>query len=184
MAENSRKSSENRRMQWLSGSNNIGDSFYTFTTTKESGYEQSGRFDVKQRIAHLYHKQLYTDVTFFIKCDAESNSTLHAHKAILAAGSQYFAQMLFESQDILSETTEPVKQVQISGISPEAFKNVIEFLYTDEICSDNDALVMETFLAAKQFEIQPLIDRCVSHLEEIELSKFVVCSMLQIAIQR
>ncbi|XP_035208257.1 kelch-like protein 6 isoform X3 [Stegodyphus dumicola] len=184
MAENSGKSSENWRMHWLSRSCNTSDSFKSFATSKDSGHEQSGRYDIRQRIAHLYYKQLYTDVTFFIKYDTESNSTFYAHKAILAAGSQYFAQMLFKSQDELPEITEPVKQIQISGISPEVFKNIIEFLYTDEIYFDNNTLVMETFLAAKEFEIQPLIDRCVSNLEEIELSKFVVCSILQIATQR
>ncbi|XP_035208256.1 uncharacterized protein LOC118182973 isoform X2 [Stegodyphus dumicola] len=126
MAENSGKSSENWRMHWLSRSCNTSDSFKSFATSKDSGHEQSGRYDIRQRIAHLYYKQLYTDVTFFIKYDTESNSTFYAHKAILAAGSQYFAQMLFKSQDELPEITEPVKQIQISGISPEVFKNIIE----------------------------------------------------------
>ncbi|XP_035232545.1 BTB/POZ domain-containing protein 6-like [Stegodyphus dumicola] len=183
MAANSRIIPE-KRMHWLSRSTINADSSNISTISEDSGRGLSGRFDIRQRIAHLYRKQLYTDVMFVIQCAIEPKPIFYAHKAILAAGSKHFAEMLFGSEDKLPKTTEPVKKLQINNISPEAFRNVIEFLYTDDMYFDNEPLVIETLLAAKKFEIQPLIDRCESHLEEIELSKSTVCSLLQIATER
>lgn len=138
--------------------------------------------DLCQRLRTLYTEQKYTDVKFVINCGFKPKPELHAHKAILAIGSQEFAKMFFEV-NLQGVGKLNVSEYEIKNVSFEAFKNIVEYLYTDDVYFEDNSLVLQTMLAARKFQIEPLVNRCESYFESSEIKEDDVCNTLQLAIE-
>ncbi|GFV00570.1 hypothetical protein TNCV_3976991 [Trichonephila clavipes] len=138
--------------------------------------------DLCQRLRSLYVDQLYTDVKFVVSCGIKPKPELKAHKAILAVGSPEFEKMFFGGfpQDSGRST---VSEYEIKNVPYEAFKNIVEYLYTDDVYFEENSLVLQTMLAARKFQIQPLVSRCESYFESSEINEEDVCTTLQLAIE-
>nr|GBM14369.1 hypothetical protein AVEN_33195-1 [Araneus ventricosus] len=170
------------QMSWLSCAESDNDASETGSQYSDFGGHHGYRPpDHSQRLRKLYNSQLYTDVKFVVNCGIKPKPELRAHKAILAVGSEEFAKMLFGNAP--QDTGRPtVSEYEIKNVSFEAFKNVVEYLYTDDVYFENNVLVVQTMAAARKFQVQPLVSRCESYFESMEISEDSAASVYQMAI--
>ncbi|GIY92474.1 hypothetical protein CEXT_780821 [Caerostris extrusa] len=172
-----------RQVSWRS------DVDYADYTDNDSVYSGSGEAylpsgpDISQRIRRLITDEVFTDVKFVVNCGVKPKPELRAHKAILAVGSQEFAKMLYSTsmQDPKRSTTS--ENFEIKNVPFEAFKNVVKYLYTDEVYFENTASVLQTMMAARKFQVHPLVSKCESQLKFSEITEGNACSTLQLAIE-
>ncbi|XP_054714892.1 uncharacterized protein LOC129224464 [Uloborus diversus] len=173
------------RIQWASGSL-LDDSSETASQFSNQSFSRSGSKtlrapDIGVRMRNLYKSEKFADVKFIIKKGKKSKSSILAHKAILAVGSTKFEEMLF-GPGSYGMSPKDMLEIEINNVSFGAFRNIVEYLYTDEVYFEDDSLVVETFVTAKNFEIQPLVDKCEAFFESRELSEENVCSMLNLSV--
>ena len=143
----------------------------------------------------LLNSGTLSDFTVVV-CDEELQQQIPVHKALLAARSPVFAAM-FRHEDT-KEAQE--KQVVITDVHPDVFKNFLQFVYTGVkpkcgrltiellILADKVfgffVLFYFTFLvnvlSPKQYQVKELRDHCEEYLST-SLSLFTVVSHLQVA---
>lgn len=133
--------------------------------------------EVCRRVRLLFLQQLYTDVKFVLNCGIKPKPTLYAHKAILAVGSEKFKEILFDNNSDIG-----LVEIQINNIPYDPFRNVVEYLYTEEVFFEDELSAMETLSAAMKFQMQSLVDKCESYFETSELNENNVGAKFQIAI--
>ncbi|XP_048444266.1 BTB/POZ domain-containing protein At2g30600 isoform X2 [Pyrus x bretschneideri] len=127
------------------------------------------------RLKQLYLTSKYSDVNIYI----EGHGLIaRSHKIILSLWSLPFAKMFTNG---MSETISP--EVILRDISPEAFKGLLEFMYSGELSLeatvDSGALLLQLFLLADQFGVTLLHQECCKKLLEY-LSEDSVCLVLQV----
>ena len=83
-----------------------------------------------------------------------------AHKCLLSARSSVFLAMF---QSDLTETQ--TNTLKIEGIEPAVFKEVLRFIYTDEV-EQLDELAVELLAAAERYMLNLLKSKCEAHLAE------------------
>lgn len=93
-----------------------------------------------------------TDLT--IKIDGES---FKLHKFVLGARSATFAEMF--------ESNEDAKELKLSNINKETFKVIVDFIYKDDIPSD-DANFLELYAATGKLKIEELMKMAEEKLSE------------------
>ncbi|CAN6582386.1 unnamed protein product [Malus baccata var. baccata] len=130
--------------------------------------------DIPQ-LKQLYLTSKYSDVNIYI----EGHGLIaRSHKIILSLWSLPFAKMFTNG---MSETISP--EVILRDISPEAFKGLLEFMYSGELSLeatvDSGALLLQLFLLADQFGVTLLHQECCKKLLEY-LSEDSVCLVLQV----
>ena len=113
----------------------------------------SGSGNWLEHFKQLFESKLLSDVVIRVK-----KERFDAHKNILAARSSVFLAM-FQSE--LTETQ--TNTVKIEGIEPAVFKEVLRFIYTDQV-EQLDELAKELFEAAERYMLDFLKEKCVSHL--------------------
>lgn len=91
----------------------------------------------------------FCDVTFLVE-----GQQVHAHRAILAKRCEHFAAM-FRSG--MRESLE--HEIVIPNVSVEAFKLILEYLYTDNVKVDVEHAV-EVFMAADLYQLDRLKEMC------------------------
>ncbi|XP_015905656.2 BTB/POZ domain-containing protein 6-B isoform X4 [Parasteatoda tepidariorum] len=156
-------------------------SHYSATYSDISVDERIRNPDIGQRLHSLFQKQLYTDVKFVLSYGVKPKPTLMAHKAILSIGSNKFREMFY---DKMSNALSDSSEIQINNVTSETFRNVIEYLYTDDVIFENDQIVVDTLSAATIFQVQPLVDKCESYIESVELTEDNVCTKFQMAVNK
>ncbi|KAM2592281.1 hypothetical protein TB1_041572 [Malus domestica] len=114
------------------------------------------------RLKQLYLTSKYSDVNIYI----EGHGLIaRSHKIILSLWSLPFAKMFTNG---MSETISP--EVILRDISPEAFKGLLEFMYSGELsleaAVDSGALLLQLFLLADQFGVTLLHQECCKKLLE------------------
>ncbi|GIY11686.1 ATP-dependent DNA helicase [Caerostris darwini] len=57
------------------------------------------------------------------------------------------------------------------------------YLYTDEVYFEDTASVLETMMAARKFQVHPLVSKCESQLKFSEITEENACRTLQLAIE-
>ncbi|XP_017189302.1 BTB/POZ domain-containing protein At2g30600 isoform X2 [Malus domestica] len=127
------------------------------------------------RLKQLYLTRKYSDVNIYI----EGHGLIaRSHKIILSLWSLPFTKMFTNG---MSETISP--EVILRDISPEAFKGLLEFMYSGELSLeatvDSGALLLQLFLLADQFGVTLLHQECCKKLLEY-LSEDSVCLVLQV----
>ncbi|KFM73156.1 BTB/POZ domain-containing protein 6-B, partial [Stegodyphus mimosarum] len=91
----------------------------------------------------------FTDVVFHVGTKPYY-TTFHAHKLVLALGSSVFEKMFYGG------TPEPECPIIIQDIIPEAFENVLKYLYAEKISMRNYETAFETCKAAEKYDVLDL----------------------------
>ncbi|GFR05821.1 TD and POZ domain-containing protein 3 [Trichonephila clavata] len=105
--------------------------------------------EVTHNMKQLLQDNNFYDITF--KIDGRS---FKAHKAILSARSRVFKTM-FESS-----LTMNVEEIEISDISEETLKEMLNFIYSGEVSHLHVNNAMELYYAADKYELDSLKNIC------------------------
>jgi speckle-type POZ protein len=98
----------------------------------------------------LLNDQTFSDVTFVV-----GDTRIQAHRAILAARSDYFRSML----------TSPFREgeaheISIGDTTPQAFKSLLRYLYTDELQFADEHLI-DVMRKAKEISLERVYNHTV-----------------------
>ena len=139
----------------------------TSQASKEYNW-QATMSSVREKNAVMFENPLMADVTF--KVGTINKQCFPAHKYVLATGSSVFYAMFYGG---LSDEQD---EVQLPDVEPNAFHNLLRYLYCDEIqlAADN---VLLTLYAAKKYIVPFLAKACVQFLET-SLSARNACFLL------
>ncbi|KAG6460976.1 uncharacterized protein LOC115450622 [Manduca sexta] len=112
---------------------------------------------VKQRGAYLLQSGQWSDCTFLV--GAEPNQILMAgHKLILAMASPVFEAMFYGG---MAERNEAIP---ILDVQPDAFKALLEYIYTDNINISSFDKACELCYGAKKYMLPHLVKECTKYL--------------------
>ena len=117
----------------------------------ESIYEINHSLSVLEDISRLFLSETLSDVVFIVE-----GKQIVAHKVVLAARSQTFRELLFESTPL----TSCKRQIHVNDCSALSFKNFIKYLYTGKLSlSGADEIESREMLAlALKYQIKPLVE--------------------------
>ena len=90
--------------------------------------------EVQAGLSQLWEEQKFTDIEFII-----SGQRVPAHKAVLAAQSQYFECMLYGNMKEAS-----MSEITLQDVPVTAFRKVLQYAYTATLNMDNVALQVLT----------------------------------------
>ncbi|XP_023923175.1 BTB/POZ domain-containing protein At2g30600 [Quercus suber] len=128
-----------------------------------------------QKLRQLLITGKYSDVNIYIE---GHGLVAQAHKVILSLWSVPFAKMFTNG---MSETMS--SEVSLRDVSPEAFRAMLEFMYSGELDMEATvvagALLLQILFLADQFGVTLLHQECCKTLLEC-LSEDSVCSILQV----
>lgn len=127
-----------------------------------------------QRGAFLLKSGWRSDVQFCV--GQESNQKiLKAHKLILAMASPVFEAMLFGG--MAEDTAQPIL---IPDIHPEAFKALLQYIYTDEVILQAVDKAVELCYAGKKYMLPQLVRQCTQFIWK-DLSPSNACRAYEFA---
>ncbi|KAJ1612910.1 hypothetical protein OIY81_1111 [Cryptosporidium canis] len=113
----------------------------------------------------------FSDVVFIL----ENQETLHAHKCILVAQSQYFRSMFK-----IGMTESGSKEIHLEHIPKKEFKVLIRFLYTSYLDETDLQTLCNVLLIADSYNLTALSDLCTKTIKQlVEVDN--VCEILIIA---
>ncbi|KAK3588856.1 hypothetical protein CHS0354_035998 [Potamilus streckersoni] len=112
-------------------------------------------------------KQIETDVTFLV---GERKEPIKAHKYVLISRSSVF-------YDMLCGPVHNSNEIRITDIESEIFKQVLLFIYCEDITIDLNN-VHGILNMAKKYSLQSLIDMCLRRLR-VSMVPYNVCTILQ-----
>merc|ERR1712215_362156 len=111
---------------------------------------------------NLSDNDTFSDITLL----CEKNKELKAHKAILAACSQFFS-------SILSSLPSQHTYFYVDGVSYQDLKDVISFMYLGQVCVEKESL--DTFMAVcKKLGILGLSGGTVDELQTGSKNKEII----------
>ncbi|KAK7026706.1 hypothetical protein SK128_019313 [Halocaridina rubra] len=113
---------------------------------------------IHQRAGHILQSGHWSDCTFIVG-NENNQKTLKAHKLILAMSSPVFEAMFFGG---MAEKGE--KPVEILDVQPEAFKALLQYIYSDEINLSSFDQVCEICYAAKKYMIPAVVEQCTQYI--------------------
>ncbi|XP_055347652.1 BTB/POZ domain-containing protein 6-B-like [Paramacrobiotus metropolitanus] len=102
-----------------------------------------------------------TDVAFSVGRDHGLVKLLRAHKLLLSLSSDVFHAM-FNGNFTENQT----KAIEIPDISPDAFSNLLDFLYTETMENLTPENVLQTLYAAEKYDLPWLADHCTQFVLE------------------
>ena len=111
--------------------------------------EEPGKDHINRQLGHLFNTGRMSDVTFVL-----GTENFKAHKNILSARSQVFADM-FENNEKVSS----INPLKIEDCEPEAFRAMLSFLYTDEM-EETEEMAKELLPLAIKYQIRLLQNKC------------------------
>ncbi|XP_053603822.1 uncharacterized protein LOC128671398 [Plodia interpunctella] len=118
---------------------------------------QLGCVEMKQRGAHLLQSGQWSDCTFLV--GAEPNQvSIAGHKLILAMASPVFEAMFFGG---MAERNDPIL---ILDVQPDAFKALLEYIYTENINISSFDKACELCYGAKKYMLPHLVKECTRYL--------------------
>ena len=94
----------------------------------------------------------------FIVGQAPNKEVLEGHKVFLAMSSPVFEAMFFGG---MAEKKDPIP---IRDVQPEAFKALLEYIYTDRVNLDSFELACELCYCAKKYMLPFLVNECIKFL--------------------
>ncbi|WIA29072.1 hypothetical protein OEZ86_011583 [Tetradesmus obliquus] len=106
------------------------------------------------RMVQLLEAAESADVTFEV-CDER----IKAHKLILTTQCDYFRKMLAPDQFAEGSTN----TVKVQDTTPAAFKALLRYLYTDELCFSDDT-ILDVMLLAQKMVIARVLNHCLVHV--------------------
>ncbi|CAA7057728.1 unnamed protein product [Microthlaspi erraticum] len=108
---------------------------------------------------HGSSSKSFTDVVLIAYSeDGVASPPITAHKAILVSRSRVFTAML---ENETEESRSGI--VRISDVSYDALRTFVSFLYTTEVCLD-EQMASQLLVVSDKFEVTHLNDRCEKYL--------------------
>lgn len=134
---------------------------------------QTNKQRLSERSQYLLETGQWSDCKFVVGQEPHQQ-TLKGHKLFLAMSSPVFEAMFFggmaEKNDLI-----PIRDVQ-----PEAFKALLEYIYTDRVDLSSFELACELYYCAKKYMLPPLIKECTKYLCS-DLSPKTACRAYEFA---
>lgn len=115
---------------------------------------QASMTTVRARNAVMFNNPLMSDVQFVV-----GSTTIYAHKYVLATASSVFFAMFYGAMADQNNSNE----IHIMDIQPDAFLNLLRYIYCDEIQLNADN-VWSTLYAAKKYLVPYLTKACVQYM--------------------
>ncbi|XP_055330154.1 BTB/POZ domain-containing protein 1-like [Paramacrobiotus metropolitanus] len=118
---------------------------------------------IANRTKHLLASGEHSDIQFVVGRYRGTIQTFRAHKFVLRIGSQVFDQLFYGEPPSPSHTN-----LEVPDATPEAFHNLLSYLYTDSVENLTSQNVFDTLSCASKYKIQLLFDLC---------SDFIIASL-------
>ncbi|XP_014785107.1 BTB/POZ domain-containing protein 6-B isoform X1 [Octopus bimaculoides] len=115
---------------------------------------QASMTTIRARNAVMFNNPLMSDVRFIV-----GTTSVWAHKYVLATASSVFFAMFYGA---LADQTNS-NEIHVTDIQPDAFLNLLRYIYCDEIQLDADN-VWSTLYAAKKYLVPYLTKACVQYM--------------------
>lgn len=119
---------------------------------------QTGLNCLSHRANHVLNSGQWSDCSFLVG-NENNQKTIHGHRLILAMSSPVFETMFYGG---LPEKNE--KPIEILDVQPEAFRALLQYIYTDEINLKSFDQVCEICYAAKKYMIPALVKQCTEFI--------------------
>ncbi|KAK3861980.1 hypothetical protein Pcinc_032112, partial [Petrolisthes cinctipes] len=119
---------------------------------------QTGLRHISQRAGHVLQTAQWSDCSFTVGTE-NNQKTLHGHRLILAMSSPVFEAMFFGGMPEKND-----KPVEILDVQPDAFRALLQYIYTDEINLRSFDQVCEICYAAKKYMIPSLVEQCTEFI--------------------
>ncbi|XP_020282828.1 BTB/POZ domain-containing protein 1-like [Pseudomyrmex gracilis] len=134
---------------------------------------QISKQNFEERGQYLLETGLWSDCQFIVGQEPQQQ-TLKGHKLFLAMTSPVFEAMFFGG---MAEKNDPIP---IKDVQPEAFKALLEYIYTDKVMLSSFELACELCYCAKKYMIPPLVEKCTKYLWS-DLSPKKACRAFEFA---
>ncbi|XP_063528959.1 uncharacterized protein LOC134740449 [Cydia strobilella] len=113
--------------------------------------------ELKHRGSHLLQSGQWSDCSFLVGSEPHQ-VVVPGHKLILAMASPVFEAMFYGG---MAERNEPIP---ILDVQPEAFKALLEYIYTDNINISSFDKACELCYGAKKYMLPHLVKECTQYL--------------------
>jgi len=123
---------------------------------------------VQNDLLKLLENQTNADVTFSVQ-----GEKIKAHKLILLARSEYFANM-FKSEMVENITNE----VEVPDVDPLVFKGLLEYLYSGKPPKNLYKISLDLLVVADKYGMDEVKDLCMKNLYDRVSDKNVVDALL------
>lgn len=121
---------------------------------------------VHEVMGKLTCNKMWSDVDFVFECKNEEDILIPAHKAILAAASPVFAEMLYPAPEFAKPSAKKQKtQVLITSSDAPSFAELLRCIYTDS-CNITDTNALTLYKLALMYGVEKLQLACSSHMSE------------------
>lgn len=118
---------------------------------------QTTKQKVAQRGQYLLETGQWSDCKFIVGQEPHQQ-TLEGHKVFLAMSSPVFEAMFYGG---MAEKNDPIP---IKDVQPEAFKALLEYIYTDRVDLGSFELACELCYCAKKYMLPFLVEECTKFL--------------------
>ncbi|XP_024874977.1 BTB/POZ domain-containing protein 1 isoform X2 [Temnothorax curvispinosus] len=118
---------------------------------------QISKQKLSERGQHLLETGQWSDCNFIVGQEPQQQ-TLKGHKLFLAMSSPVFEAMFFGG---MAEKNDPIP---IRDVQPEAFKALLEYIYTDKVELGSFELACELCYCAKKYMLPSLVEECTKYL--------------------
>ncbi|KAK0087047.1 hypothetical protein PV325_001828 [Microctonus aethiopoides] len=118
---------------------------------------QISKQKIAQRGRYLLETGQWSDCKFIVGQEPQQQ-ILEGHKLFLAMSSPVFEAMFYGS---MAEKTDPIP---IRDVQPEAFKTLLEYIYTDKVDLGSFELACELCYCAKKYMLPYLVEECTKFL--------------------
>ncbi|KAL0113023.1 hypothetical protein PUN28_012334 [Cardiocondyla obscurior] len=118
---------------------------------------QTSKQKLSERGQHLLETGLWSDCNFIVGQEPQQQ-ILKGHKLFLAMSSPVFEAMFFGG---MAEKNDPIP---IRDVQPEAFKALLEYIYTDKVELGSFELACELCYCAKKYMLPSLVEECTKYL--------------------
>lgn len=136
---------------------------------------QYGLQAINERGAYLLQNQNFFDIRFLIG-ETSNQRIVMGHKLILAMASPVFERMFYGHLATKSDI------ISITDISPDAFYNLMEYIYADKIDLTSFEQASELCYVAKKYMLPHFFDQCkhyiLAHLNPVDACRSYECGRL------
>lgn len=140
------------------------DEMATFSTqaaTREYQMDANGELTVVERLATLLETGQFADVSIQVGQGSDA-VTFKAHRLLLATASQPLNNLL--SSNVKNGHGDS-NVIHIKDVEPEAFFNVLKYIYTDNLQIENITEAFALLTMSKNWGLNKLVQRTVKYLD-------------------
>lgn len=134
---------------------------------------QISKQKISERGRYLLETGQWSDCKFIVGQEPYQE-TLKGHKLFLAMSSPVFEVMFYGG---MAEKNDPI---QIRDVHPDAFKALLEYIYTDRVSLNSFELTCELCYCAKKYMLPSLMEECKQYLG-LDLSPKKACRAYEFA---